>query len=288
VSVIKKGIKKAFKFVKKNWKYIVIAAAVVFTAGIATVGVAGFSSAAAAAGGGVGGFLSAAGSTMVAGVASIGGTLGVGQGASLAGFGGTGYATLGTGAAAQSLGFAGANGALTAGKLAASAPSAALGGGAPAALAGGAGTSVSSGAGATLVGAPGAAGAAGAGTAQAGFLARNAAPLMQACAGLLGAYSNARAEEEQWERTKPRGYWGVGLNGEEDAQFEHPDNRGQVYDPASFQNPNMRNTPAMTPPIPMGNRAIDASRVVNPNLRNPLSPDFDPALARINRDATYG
>jgi hypothetical protein len=177
---------------------------------------------------------------------------------------------------------------LTAGKLAASAPSAALGGGAPAALAGGAGTSVSSGAGATLVGAPGAAGAAGAGTAQAGFLARNAAPLMQAGAGLLGAYSNARAEEEQWERTKPRGYWGVGLNGEEDAQFEHPDNRGQVYDPASFQNPNMRNTPAMTPPIPMGNRAIDASRVVNPNLRNPLSPDFDPALARINRDATYG
>jgi hypothetical protein len=52
----KKFIKGEFKtakhFVKKYWKAILIAAAIVFTAGIATVGIAGFSSAMAAGGGG--------------------------------------------------------------------------------------------------------------------------------------------------------------------------------------------------------------------------------------------
>jgi hypothetical protein len=289
MSAIKKGIKKAFKWVRKNWKYIVIAAAIVFTAGIATVGVAGFSSAAAAAGGGVGGFLSAAGSTMVAGVASIGGTLGIGQGANLAAFGGSGYATLGTGAAAQSLGFAGANGAMTAGKIAAGAPSAALGGGPSAALAGGAGTTANVAGGVTSVAAPAAANAAG-GTAASGFLANpNTGPLLQAGMGMLSSYNQARAEEEQWNRTKPRGYWGVGLNGEESAEIEQTDNQGMVYDPRSFDGPNNQNTPnQIVQPGLMGNRALDADRRINPNVRNPLSPDWDPALARVNRGASYG
>lgn len=127
MSGVVKGIGKAVKgivkgvahFVKKYWKVIVIAAAIVFTAGIATVGVAGFSSAMAAAGGGFGGFMSAVGSTMVAGVASIGGSLGIGQGVTastaggafasapvMAGVSSGAGLTLGTGAAAQGLGLA--------------------------------------------------------------------------------------------------------------------------------------------------------------------------------------
>lgn len=121
MSALKKAVKGVVKFVKKYWKVIVIAAAVIFTAGIATVGVAGFSSAMAAAGGGFAGFMSAVGSTMVAGVVSIGGTFGIGSGvtASTAGgafaaapavvgatASGAAGATLLNGAAAQYLGFA--------------------------------------------------------------------------------------------------------------------------------------------------------------------------------------
>jgi hypothetical protein len=121
MSAVKKLVKGVVHFVKKYWKVIVIVALVVFTAGIATVGLAGFSSAMAAAGGGVGGFFSAVGSTMIAGVASIGGTFGIGSGvtASTAGgafatapavmgatASGAAGATLLNGAAAQALGFA--------------------------------------------------------------------------------------------------------------------------------------------------------------------------------------
>lgn len=291
MSVIKKGIKKIWKgvrtFVKSYWKQILIAAVVVFTAGLATVGVAGFSAASAAAGGGMAGALSAAGSTMVAGVASIGGSLGIGQGANLAAFGGSGYATLGTGAAAQSLGLAGANGAMTAGRIAASAPSAALGGGAPAALAGGAGTTASAAGGVTSVAAPAATAASG------GFLSSPAAgPLLQAGMGMLSSYAQARDQDEQWERVKPRGMWGVGLNGEQDANIERTVPEGYMWDPASMQNPNttnIANNPMQFQQSGlMGNRALDGNRRLNPNVMNPLSPDYDPALARINRGASYG
>jgi hypothetical protein len=113
MSGIKKAVKSVGRFVKKHWKKIVIAAAVVFTAGLATVGTAGFSSAMSS-----GGFLSAAGKTMVAGVQAIGGTMGIGNGANLAAFGGKGTATLLNGAAAQSVGIAGTNAAQTAGNIA--------------------------------------------------------------------------------------------------------------------------------------------------------------------------
>jgi hypothetical protein len=114
-----KDTKKATHFIKRYWKQIVIAAAIVFTAGIATVGIAGFSAAMGAAGGGFAGFMSAAGSTMVAGAAAIGGSVGIGSGVTASTAGGafatapvmSGVAagsglTLGTGAAAQGLGLA--------------------------------------------------------------------------------------------------------------------------------------------------------------------------------------
>jgi hypothetical protein len=119
VNFTKKVEKAGHKFVKRYWKQILIAAAIVFTAGIATVGVAGFSSAMAAGGGGFAGFMSAAGSTMVAGTAAIGGSVGIGSGVTASTAGGafaaapvmSGVAagsglTLGTGAAAQGLGLA--------------------------------------------------------------------------------------------------------------------------------------------------------------------------------------
>lgn len=121
VKKIVKGVKKvakgAFKLVKKYWKPILMAAAIVFTAGIATVGFAGFSTAMGA--GGVGGFFSAVGATMQAGVAAITGTLGLSAGVTAETAGGV-FAesaifagveagsglTLLNGAAAQSLGLA--------------------------------------------------------------------------------------------------------------------------------------------------------------------------------------
>lgn len=75
----KKMFKKSIDFVKKYWKAIVITAAVVFTAGIATVGLSGF--AGAMGSGGIGGFMSAVGSTMYAGAGAIAGSFGLGYGA---------------------------------------------------------------------------------------------------------------------------------------------------------------------------------------------------------------
>ena len=75
MSAVKKLVKGAVKFVKKKWKAIAVAAAVVFTAGIASVGVAGFMT--AASGGGITGALSAVGSTMAAGASAIGASLGI-------------------------------------------------------------------------------------------------------------------------------------------------------------------------------------------------------------------
>lgn len=80
MSAVKKAVKKVGRFVRRHWKKIVIAAAVVFTAGIAAVGTAGFTGAMAAAGGGIKGALIATGSMLKTGVVAIGGTLGIGKG----------------------------------------------------------------------------------------------------------------------------------------------------------------------------------------------------------------
>lgn len=87
MSFVKKIHKKLKKFVKKWWKVIVIAALVVFTAGIATIGFSAFAGAS-----GFSGFMGAVGSTMGAGVAGIAGTVGIGSGATVGagGLGGTG------------------------------------------------------------------------------------------------------------------------------------------------------------------------------------------------------
>lgn len=123
MSFVKKIVKKTVKFVKKHWKKILIAAAIVFTAGIATVGFAAFSGVST-----VGGFFSAVGSTMVAGGAAIAGTVGIGSGVTATTAGGA-FAgapimagvqagsglTLINGAAAQALGLASSTKAAVAG-----------------------------------------------------------------------------------------------------------------------------------------------------------------------------
>ena len=80
MSFVKKAFKKVKNFVKKYWKVIVVAALVVFTAGIATVGFAAFAGAS-----GFSGFMGAMGSTMVAGVQGLGAAVGLGSGATTAG-----------------------------------------------------------------------------------------------------------------------------------------------------------------------------------------------------------
>lgn len=78
MSFVKKAIKKVWKFVKKNWKMIVLAAAIVFTAGVATIGFAAFSGVT-----GFGSFMGAVGQTMWAGVAGTAGSMGIGSGATV-------------------------------------------------------------------------------------------------------------------------------------------------------------------------------------------------------------
>jgi hypothetical protein len=85
MSFVGKAIKKVFKVAKKivksKWfKIAAIVAACVFTAGISAGGFAVFSTAAEAAGGGLGGFFAGVGATMSAGMASIAGAFGIGAG----------------------------------------------------------------------------------------------------------------------------------------------------------------------------------------------------------------
>lgn len=254
MSVIKKAFKSIGRFFKKHWKKILLVAAVVFTAGLAAVGTAGFSAAmgtAATGGGGITGFLGAAAKTMVAGVKAIGGTLGIGKGASLAGFGGAGHATLGTGAAAQALGLKGAAATQTAGAIAkaasaapsvatAIAPSAAIkgagtmmGGGIPGVGSAGMANSVAAQGIANVsslasgsvasAGAASAAQVAGAG----GFWTSAAA--MPVINGLMGMAQGALTDEPD---NRPEAVWGVGIKkkgksmGPEDVAFS-----GQAWNP---------------------------------------------------------
>ena len=78
MSFVSKTLKKAWNFVKKNWKTIALVAAVAFTAGVATVGFAAFSGVT-----GVGGFMGAVGQTMWAGVMGTAGSMGIGGGATV-------------------------------------------------------------------------------------------------------------------------------------------------------------------------------------------------------------
>jgi hypothetical protein len=297
VSAIKKAVKKVGRFVRRNWKSIAIAAAVVFTSGIATVGTAGFTM--AGAGKGFGATLGAIGKTMVAGVQAIGGSLGIGQGASLGGFGGSGYATLGTGAAAQSLGLAGSNAAMTAGRVAqmgATAPGQAgygvlMNSANPAAAATTGGAQIAGGMGGSL-GVGVGSGAGGAATGGGGFFSNpNSGMLLQAGMGLVNGYMQGRAQDEDWERTKPRGYWGVGLNGTPNASgplmasngpmwswesWKHPG--GQAPQPSVPQGPP---APHMLPPGFTGNAAIDGGQEVDPYASEMLNSNNDPTAVHV-------
>lgn len=94
MSFIKKHFKRVWKITKKIvkskiFKYIVIAAAIFFTAGIAAGGFAAFGTTMAAAGGGIPGFFSAVGATMATGASSLASMVGMkGLSASLAAHGG--------------------------------------------------------------------------------------------------------------------------------------------------------------------------------------------------------
>jgi len=133
VSFIKKGLKKAWKFVKDNWMVIALVAATVFTAGVASVGFTAFAGVNS-----FGGFMGAVGSTMWSGATAIAGTFGIGEG----GFGAAaageataaGEAIIGTGAVGVDTGLA-ANAAMMPGMTANSA-SVLAGTAAPAASAG--------------------------------------------------------------------------------------------------------------------------------------------------------
>ncbi len=78
MSFVKKALKKVWNFVKKNWKTIVLVAAIAFTAGVATIGFGAFAGVTGPAT-----FLQAVGSTMWAGVAGTAGSMGIGPGAAV-------------------------------------------------------------------------------------------------------------------------------------------------------------------------------------------------------------
>lgn len=291
MSAIKKVVKKATRFVRRNWKSIAIAAAVVFTSGLATVGTAGF--AAAGGGSGFGATLGAIGKTMVAGVQAIGGSLGIGQGASLGGFGGSGYATLGTGAAAQSLGLAGSNAAMTAGRVAqmgATAPGQAgygvlMNSANPAAAATTGGAQIAGGMGGSL-GVGVGSGAGGAATGGGGFFSNpNSGMLLQAGMGLVNGYMQGRAQDEDWERTKPRGYWGVGLNGTPNASGPLMASNGPMWGASSWgaqpAQPSAVQVPRSLPPGFTGNAAIDGGQEVDPYASEMLNSNNDPTAVHV-------
>lgn len=291
MSALKKAVKKVGRFVRRNWKSIAIAAAVVFTSGLATVGTAGF--AAAGGGSGFGATLGAIGKTMVAGVQAIGGSLGIGQGASLGGFGGSGYATLGTGAAAQSLGLAGSNAAMTAGRVAqmgATAPGQAgygvlMNSANPAAAATTGGAQIAGGMGGSL-GVGVGSGAGGAATGGGGFFSNpNSGMLLQAGMGLVNGYMQGRAQDEDWERTKPRGYWGVGLNGTPNASGPLMASNGPMWGASSWgaqpAQPSAVQVPRSLPPGFTGNAAIDGGQEVDPYASEMLNSNNDPTAVHV-------
>lgn len=221
---ISRGVRRVARVVKNNWKPIVMVGAALFTAGIATVGMAGFQGAMAS-----GNLLTAVGSTIKAGAGSLLGTVGVGSGASgvAASSAGMQGATLLTGAGAQSLG------------LASQAVGPTLGGGATSAV----GTYTGPGAG--LMGSGGSlmGGGANAGgqvvanqagqAAGGGFLRNAATAAVPALIQGVGAAKQAKAEQEA---ARGKAGWGVDHGGQAmqpdglmaQGQFTGPD--GQQYE----------------------------------------------------------
>ena len=252
MSILKKGLKylnpiKAFKstvkFVKKRWKLILIVALIVFTAGIATVGVAGFTGAMTAAGGGFGGFMSAVGSTMYAGIGAIGATFGVGAGAqgTAAAAGGVQGMGLGGGHLAAALGSKTAAAgiasqtALSAG-ISPLATSVGLGAAAPVAavINPATGLAVNSGAAGMFSAAGPAVAPVVAGGGGSGLLG---AAAITTGGQMLSGYAAGKAAKEP----DPLGFWGVDMTGKGEDVFYSPP--GAPPDPASYNQQMAANAP---------------------------------------------
>lgn len=219
MSAIKKAVKKIGKFVKKHWKKIVVAAAVVFTAGMASGGLAAMKASFAAKG-----LIGGIGATMKAGALAIGKAIVPGGG----GFFSSGAASVGT----KALGTAASTGikaaSTAAGKLASGTVAKAVTAGAiKGAGVTAAGTAAASAAPAAIntglmkgiapQASIGSGGAASSGVANAAATAAKPSfwsgmggqALIQGGLSAASQYLAASAQEEQ----EPQGYWGVDLQG---------------------------------------------------------------------------
>jgi len=231
IKAVKKTIKSVTKFVKKHWKTIVVVAAVVFTAGVATLGAGAFMSQMAAAQGFTG-FMSTIGSTMYAGATAALGSLGIGGGAAGSAAAAANVTGYGLGAG---MGLGGGYGLGAAGSAAAAKAAALpLSGISPLMSSANALSPLASSAGLPSTGASLAvnpatgkavgtmfqAGSAAAGAAPAatGLPAKAAgffnndltkAALVNTGGQMLSGYAAAKASEEE----DPKGYWGVDLSG---------------------------------------------------------------------------
>jgi len=217
MSFFKKGLKSAGKFIKKNWKKIVLVAVAVFAMGLSTVGSDGFSGAMEAGGGGFGGFMSAVGSTMWAGVTALGGTLNLGPGAqgTAAEYGNVTGAGLFGGHAAAALGSDSAKAGIAAQEAAKSGVTLSPAVGLPSAVTAPSSMSDATGPAAPLMGTPTPnppAPITGASTVP--TVARQGSGLAQAAAitvggNMLAGWAAGKAAEEE----DPKGFWGVDLTG---------------------------------------------------------------------------
>ena len=285
MSAVRRAVRKVGRFIKRHWKKIVVAAAVVFTAGAALGGVGAMKTAFTSKG-----ILGGIGSTLKAGAAGIG-KLVTGQG--LAAAKGAAGSALGAGTAAATTaassigsGLAGGSGvgsglASTAGGQAAgvAAGGAGVAGGASQ-LAVGLGTNAATAAGtqiaaqtAAMTGATGAAAstaplalmptaaqtaaaqvpAASAPTAAGGFMnSLGGAALIQGGIGALSGYLRGQAEEDD----QPKGYFGIDLLNNQNSLSPQ---QMRFYDPGiaggtqSFQRPPLiQNTQPTPQPVPGG------------------------------------
>jgi len=215
MSFIKKALKKIWEFVKEYWVEIVMVAAIVFTAGIATVGWAAFAEVMAAEG-----LMSAVGSTMWAGVTATAGSMSIGSGASGAAATAGGVQGMGLGAAAGwggsglGLGVTGGEYAANAAALGVAPSSAAINTanagiaqGLTAAEAEAAGAKVGAGVikGAAAEEAAVAAGGAGMSTGKAMLLQTG----LTAAGAVASGYAEGKAIEERLAQNIPKAAWGV-------------------------------------------------------------------------------
>jgi hypothetical protein len=126
----------------------------------------------------------------------------------------------------------------------------------------------------------GAAGGGGGAAAAGGLLSKPATGMfLQAGMGLISNYMQARQEEEYWDRVKPRGFFGVGLNGTPSHEGPLPGGRDAQGNIA----PMWTNAPPRTPPNApefTGNPALD-SGFQQAQTNSFLDAEHDPTAEHI-------